>query len=117
MTLEEKDLILRTIAQLARFLAAALRRALALKAQGQEDAALEECATACRELFGLDARLLHLMDVETLSRALGHPERVRLFADLLETEAALREARDPGRARLLRDHALGLLARAGTPRA
>ena len=40
--LDEKDLILRTIQQLAKFAAALLRRALGLAEQGQHEEALRE---------------------------------------------------------------------------
>ena len=109
----EKDFILRAIEELARFLAAALRRALQLEEAGQHEQALQELGEAYRELFGLDGRFLHLMSAEQVAQALGHPERLRLLAQLLDAEAGIRDASgDPARAQILRTKATEVRARA-----
>ena len=111
----EKDFILRTIEEMARFLAAALRRALGLAEAGQHEAALQEIGEAYRELFGLDGRFLHLMSAAQVAQALGHPERLRLLAQLIEADAGIREAGgDAARAQSLRAKAGEIRAQAGT---
>ena len=109
----ENDFILRSIEQLARFVAATMRRALGRSEAGEHQAALEELADSYRELFGLDPQFLHLISADQLLQALRDRSKLEPLAQLLETDAAIREkAGDPARSPILRLRAAELRAMA-----
>jgi hypothetical protein len=81
----EKDFILRLVAQIA----AAIARVLQLKQEKKYDQAEKEIGEAYFELFGIDPRLLPLVQPQALLQSLGHPTRVTAFCGLMAEQADL----------------------------
>ncbi len=88
----ERDLILRIIQQLAALVA----RVLKLKKERKYGEAEQLVAEAYRGLFGLDRRFLQLMQPAHVAQALGAPQKVKAFVELMAEEADLLRLRgDP----------------------
>lgn len=97
---EREDWLLRQ----ARAIAAMVSRILGLRSAGDYDEARAELEKAHAELGGAQSDLLRRADPATAAILLGSPDRVELFARLLDEEAALSE--DPARVDALRTKAM-----------
>src|SRR5262245_61818496 len=93
-------------------LAEALARIAKLGREGRNEQAEEELAQACGQLLGVEHAVLTAADVPTAVMLLRDPEKVRAYADLLETEAQLLALRgDDAAAAKRRERAAALLTR------
>ena len=81
--LYDRDFIKRLIQQLAQMLAAALK----LRQAGKHEQALETIRSSSGELLGLEWDVLAFGPASSAASLLGQPERVRIYAQLLEAEA------------------------------
>ena len=98
--MDERDYLLRMVQRLIEAVQRLIARARKLQLEKNDAQALVEVAEAYRELFGVDARFVHLMGAEEVRRMLG--ARVQAFAEVVRLEAELRRALGDGqRAELL----------------
>lgn len=81
----ERDWILRMAKQLAFFIA----RALKLGQERKHEEAIESLQGACVELFGIEFRVLAMVDARSAVELLGEPARALAFAELLEALGAV----------------------------
>jgi hypothetical protein len=110
MSYFENDLIKRMIKQLAVFVARIARA----RSENQFPLAREVLGEASQTLLGLDWEALAAVDVASAALLLRDPGKLRIYADLLETEAENLEAQGDGaRAQARRERAAALRARAG----
>ncbi|MCI0570911.1 MAG: hypothetical protein L0Y66_09175 [Myxococcaceae bacterium] len=112
----QKDYIERLIERLVAALAAILKLG---KSQKPEEA-LQKLHEAGGELFGLEYRVLRMMDAASVARVLDLPEKVEAFAQLVAAEAeVLAQSGDTAAADRCLTDALTLLDEAqrlrGTP--
>lgn len=99
------DHLLRTVEQVQ----ATLRRLLGLRREEKWDEALALLQDAYGQVLGPLYGLAPRLDSGTAAQMIGHPERVRLWAELLAEEAAVRRSRgDAEQGRLLERRALEL---------
>ena len=89
-----KDFIERLIEQLAQVLARLLR----VRAAQGEEAVRDALGDACRELLGMEYRVLVAADARAAAVLLGEPVRVEALAALVEQEALSWAATDAARA-------------------
>jgi hypothetical protein len=110
MSLFENDYIKRMLKQLAAFIASILK-ASAAKNPGEAAMLVREASS---QVLGIEWDVLSSTDVPSAIMLLrGDPEKIRMYADLLEAEAQVLEQHgDPARAQLRRDRAVALLTRA-----
>jgi hypothetical protein len=101
--ISERDWILRMAKQLADFLARALK--LGQQRRGEEAQSLLQ--GACTELFGVEYRILSMVDARSAVELLGDPARGLAFAQLIEAMAGLEV--DPLRREARLRHALELV--------
>jgi tetratricopeptide (TPR) repeat protein len=110
----ERDYIMRMIDMLAKVLA----RAIFLKKSQEYPKAVEELASACRNLLGLDRDVISLIDDEQLIALLNADEdmggsKCYVLGMLLKEEAAIESARGNNKdAIALLEKSLGLLTEA-----
>lgn len=97
MVLVERDYIMRLVQQLTQ----AVARILRLRELEKYDQAQLELEQACSELLGMSRELLLTLDAATAAQLLGHEERIKIAArllqeegELLERQSRLPEARD-----------------------
>jgi hypothetical protein len=81
--LTERDWVMRTVKQLAEFIA----RALKLAREEKRDQAIALLQGACVDLFGIEYRVLSMVDAKSAIELLGSPARVKAFIELVETMA------------------------------
>ena len=99
----ERDWILRVAKELAAFIA----RALKLGEAQKNDEALELLQGACTGLFGMEFRILSMVDAKSAVDLLGEPARGLAFAELLEAMAKVEI--DPLRREARLRHALSIV--------
>jgi hypothetical protein len=110
---QDKDIIKRMIEALAN----ALARILRMGKNVQFEEARAELHKSCGDLLGLEYQALSMLDIPSVALLLRDPERVRVYADLVDMEAQLAElAGDGERAVKLRERAVAVLTRAGGQR-
>ncbi len=95
----------------AQAIAAMLARIAGLRLEGETEKARAGLEQSYAELLGPQADLVRRVDSSTAAVILGPPERIRLFADLVEEEAM--QERDERRGALLRARAEELRRRLG----
>lgn len=83
----ERDYIMRLVQQLA----AVVARVLRLRELEKYDQAQQELEQAYGELFGLNYELLLSLDAATAAQLLGHEEKIKIAAKLMQEESALLE--------------------------
>ena len=88
MSLYQRDYILRMIERIAAVIARAMRR----KNDGDAAGARADIAAATAELFGPAGQMIPFVDVRTAVDLLSDPDRVTLYARLLDADAELLEA-------------------------
>ena len=84
MLRDERDYILRMIAAAAAAVTALRSR---LAGGGSPDEIVRDAQAAQGELLGKDAQLLRMLDPGSAAHALGDPDRLREWAELLRVEA------------------------------
>lgn len=89
MLRDERDYILRLIAAAA---AAVARLRSRLAGGGSPDEIVQEARVAVGELLGKDAQLLRMLDPSSAVHALGDPDRLKQWVQLLGVEAAAQRA-------------------------
>lgn len=106
MGLYQRDFILRMIEAVG----ATLRRALRRRQDGDVAGARQDIAFTVGEVLGPSAAMVPLFDSSTAADLVSDPQRLALYAQLLETDAELLEAMgEGGRAAATRTRALELL--------
>ncbi len=70
--------------QLVEFLAEVIRRALKLKREGKTDEAAQLVRQSTERLFGMEFRVLAMLDAPSAVSLLGTKERARAFLSLIE---------------------------------
>ena len=90
--LSRSDYVMRLVKQLAEVVA----RLLKLRAEGDEEKVKQVLADACVELFGVEHRVLHMLDAHSAASLLGDKAKVDAYAKLLDA------AGDTARAEALR---------------
>lgn len=88
MGVHQRDYILRLIERIAAVLARAMRR----KNEGDAAGARADIAQATTDLFGPAGPMVAFVDVRTAVNLLSDPERVWLYARLLDADAELQDA-------------------------
>ncbi len=88
MSLYQRDYILRLIERMAAVIARAMRR----KTEGDPAGARADLAAATADLFGPAGQMIPFVDVRTAVDLLSDPDRVTLYARLLDADAVLLEA-------------------------
>lgn len=83
----ERDYIMRLVQQLA----AVATRILRLRELEKYDQAQQELEQAYGELLGLQHELLLSLDAATAAQLLGHEEKIKIAAKLMQEESALLE--------------------------
>ena len=78
--LSRSDYVMRLVKQLAEVVA----RLLKLRAAGREEDAKQALSDACAELFGIEHRVLNMLDAKSAAALLGDQARVDAYAQLLE---------------------------------
>ena len=78
--LSRSDYVMRLVKQLAEFIAQLLK----LRAEGDEEKAKQVLADACVELFGVEHRVLHMLDARSAASLLGDKAKVDAYAKLLD---------------------------------
>jgi hypothetical protein len=81
--LSQRDWVMRAVKQLADFIA----RALKLAREDKHEQAIELLQGACVELFGVEYRVLSMVDARSALDLLGSAPRAQAFIDLVEAMA------------------------------
>ena len=90
--LSRSDYVMRLVKQLAEVIA----RLLKLRAEGDEEKVNQVLGDACVALFGVEHRVLHMLDANSAASLLGDKAKVDAYAKLLDA------AGDTARAEALR---------------
>lgn len=78
--LSRSDYLMRLVKQLAEVVA----RLLKLRAERRDEDAEQALSDACAELFGIEHRVLNMLDAKSAAALLGDKARVDAYAQLLE---------------------------------
>lgn len=108
MSLYQRDYILSLIERIAAVIARAMRR----KNHGDAAGARADIAAATADLFGPAGQMIPFVDVRTAVDLLSDPDRVTLYARLLDADAELLDALGKSGA-AARERALALLLELG----